>query len=77
MRIQIWDGFGIWLWDGYEGMDIGWAMDTRWDMEWDVRLWHMDMGYGMAMRWDCSGDGVIGAMGLGCCSHLSPESPPV
>lgn len=69
MRIQM-------LWDGYEGMDIGWAMNTRWDMGWD-KVWHMDMGYGMAMRWDCSGDGVIGAMGLGCCSHLSPECPPV
>ena len=52
MRIQIWDGFGIWdvlgiwLWDGYEGMDIGWAMDTRWDMGWDKVVAY---GYGV---WD-------------------------
>ena len=46
MRIQIWDGFGIWLWDGYEGMDIGWAINTRWDMGWDKVVAY---GYGL---WD-------------------------
>ena len=64
--IRIWDGlwirdgFGIWAWDGYDGLDIDMGWIRRWDRFGMRYGFEMDLGW----LWDGSGDMDIERFGM-------------